>query len=732
VTQHAPWLGTIALLAAASMTIAACGSGPATRSANDGAGQEPVVRPAGRVLIIGLDGADWEIIDRLTAAGRLPNLDRLRREGAWGVLRSEEPLLSPIVWTTIATGRSPSDHGIVGFLTERNGRTEPVRSDERKVRAFWNVASDLGVPVGVIGWYASWPAEAVRGFLVSDRAGNHQVAGASSSPASSGLASPEDIVPDVERIRAAVDLDVTAASAARFFSPGVSGGRGRISVEQERLDTFVGILRTTELYRRLFPILQARFQPVISAVYFEGTDAVGHLFAEYEPPPLPWTTEAQRAELGPAFGRYYEYVDTIVGELVAHLDPVQTTVLIVSDHGFRSGSRRPLAPSRTADGNQAPLWHRREGIVVLWGRGVRGGTRLPESRIYDVFPTVFRLLGLPLAGTLPGHPIGAALAPEILAQPARTVPDYDAAGKRRTTETGDAPSDETMSKLRALGYVGSGGPAPSAPAEAQADGQDRIPLNRYNRALVLLNSGRRDDALVTFVALERDVPGFALGFLGEALVHLRDGAPGDAVPPLEKATASSPGLAIAHAYLGEAYLAIGRDAEGRRELGRALAIDASQGRPALLLAEALLARKDLAAAARWFEVARRNGDDPADRARGCVGLAVLAEERKQFDEAERLYDEALQLSPALPAALERYGNLELFRDRPARAAELLAPLAALPQASSPVLTLYARALAGAGRRDEAKSILGRALAIDSGNAEARELLDELGRGVTRR
>ena len=88
------------------------------------------------MLLIGLDGADWEIVDRLASAGRLPNLGRLKREGAWGVLRSEEPLLSPIVWTTIATGRPPADHGIIGFLTERNGRTEPVRSDERKVRAF--------------------------------------------------------------------------------------------------------------------------------------------------------------------------------------------------------------------------------------------------------------------------------------------------------------------------------------------------------------------------------------------------------------------------------------------------------------------------------------------------------------------------------------------------------------------------------------------------------------------
>src|SRR5262249_27789559 len=78
--------------------------------------------------------------------------------------------------------------------------------------------------------------------------------------------------------------------------------------------------------------------------------------------------------------------------------------------------------------------------------------------------------------------------------------------------------------------------------------------------------------------------------------RLRDGTPQAAIAPLEKAAAASPGLAIVHAYLGEAYLATGRDADGRRELERSLAIDGSQGRPALLLAEALLARRDLATA----------------------------------------------------------------------------------------------------------------------------------------
>src|ERR1700693_2461564 len=74
------------------------------------------VRDGPRVLLIGLDGADMRIVDRLIREGKLPTFARLKREGAWGPLRSVEPLLSPLVWTSIATGRRPQDHGVFDFV----------------------------------------------------------------------------------------------------------------------------------------------------------------------------------------------------------------------------------------------------------------------------------------------------------------------------------------------------------------------------------------------------------------------------------------------------------------------------------------------------------------------------------------------------------------------------------------------------------------------------------------
>src|SRR5439155_7736677 len=129
-----------------------------------------------RVMLIGIDGADPAIIARLIARGRLPTLARLMREGAYGPLRSREPLLSPVVWTTIATGRRPQDHGVLDFVeVAGDGRLVPITSSGRRVPALWNITSQFGHSSGFVGWYASYPVEPIRGFELSDRIGFHQV-----------------------------------------------------------------------------------------------------------------------------------------------------------------------------------------------------------------------------------------------------------------------------------------------------------------------------------------------------------------------------------------------------------------------------------------------------------------------------------------------------------------------------------------------------------------------------
>ncbi|PYQ46708.1 MAG: hypothetical protein DMF78_25685, partial [Acidobacteria bacterium] len=157
--------------------------------------------PAGRkVVLVGLDAADWQAIDPLVARGELPTFARLKSAGRTGLLLSTPPLLSPIVWTTIATGRTPDDHGVLDFMADLpGGGQRPVGSRERRVPALWNLFSSAGDTVAVVGWWATAPAEDVRGTIVSDRVAPQL------TRAAAGL-SPGSVSPAHQASRVAPDL----------------------------------------------------------------------------------------------------------------------------------------------------------------------------------------------------------------------------------------------------------------------------------------------------------------------------------------------------------------------------------------------------------------------------------------------------------------------------------------------------------------------------------------------
>ena len=114
-----------------------------------------------RVLVVGWDAADWKIIDPLLAAGKMGNLKRLMDGGVRADLRSLDPKLSPLLWTSIATGKTADKHGILNFIEpEPSGAGfRPSCSTTRKTKALWNILTQSGMRTNVVSWYASHPAE---------------------------------------------------------------------------------------------------------------------------------------------------------------------------------------------------------------------------------------------------------------------------------------------------------------------------------------------------------------------------------------------------------------------------------------------------------------------------------------------------------------------------------------------------------------------------------------------
>ena len=126
---------------------------------------------ASRVLLIGWDAADWKVISPLMDAGQMPALSRFVEGGVMGNISTLRPALSPILWNSIATGKRPDKHGILGFIEpspDGNG-VRPVSSTSRKTKALWNIVTQAGRKAHVVGWYASHPAEPINGVCVSNQ-----------------------------------------------------------------------------------------------------------------------------------------------------------------------------------------------------------------------------------------------------------------------------------------------------------------------------------------------------------------------------------------------------------------------------------------------------------------------------------------------------------------------------------------------------------------------------------
>jgi Flp pilus assembly protein TadD len=457
---------------------------------------------AGRPLIfVGLDGGDWELLDRYTAAGVMPQLASLVREGSGGTLSSIHPPLSPLIWTTMMTGRSPLDHGILDFTRfhPTSRQKEPITSDERREPAIWNMATYAGRRVAVFGLWATYPAESVNGILVSDRLFSFLYAEEAPPPgavfpadrevwARSALARAESSV-GFDELRAYLPwLDATEygqrQAAKEPYAHPVSALR-RILVE-------------TRVYHDLATQAIAEESPDLAVVYLQGTDSIGHVFAPFAPPRQGEVSadDFERYQAVPE--RYFRYVDTLLGEYRRLAETRGAVLMVASDHGFAWGEGRPTRLSSFAHATAAK-WHRNEGIYLLWGPGIPA---LPghtgQGSVEQVCATLAALLGLPTGVGVAGPPL-----PPVAADDDRRA-DYRQHYKPATLVLASAPgaNAEALEKLRALGYVGAGEATVAAPG---ARGSTRTAGSYNNEGLLLKKAGRVDAAIAALEkALEID------------------------------------------------------------------------------------------------------------------------------------------------------------------------------------------------------------------------------------
>jgi tetratricopeptide (TPR) repeat protein len=676
-----------------------------------------------KVAILGLDGADWQIIDPLIARGQLPNLARLKSRGAWGNLKSMHPMLSPLLWTSVATGKPPEQHGIIDFLVKdaRTGATVPVSSRGRKVKALWNIFSDAGKSVGFVAWWATWPAETVNGYLVSDRVAYSLFGYEAAEGDRAGATYPPGYYQEIKP-RLLDDSRIPLAEVQRFVrvAPGEwSDLRGRIRQDPKvayrlPVNHLTKILASSVSYQAIGLDLLGRGQPDLFSVYYQGIDEVCHRFAHYMPPKMGMVTDEEYAKYHDTVFAYYRYQDRLLGEVLARLSP-DTTVIVMSDHGFRNGGDRPPNDPPYIEGKPG-LWHRRYGILILAGPPIKPGP-LDTTNLLDIAPTVLYLAGLPVAEDMEGRVIGEAIDGRFRARfPVRTIPSYEGIGRplagSRDVVADSRVDEEMIEQLRSLGYIG-GTPTATTPA---GDGDETLVTGHLNEAGLHVKS--RDFVRAEAAVREalRIYPGYAPALLLSMQIDMERKNYGRAIETgralIDKEPEADPGLYI---QMGKVYSDGGRTEEGLAYLGglarrhpQIAEIHSALGSMHLKRGEREAAEKELLEAIRLdpalgeplselhkiyqgterilsLEPIVRKGlliNDKSIVHHNWMGL--IYEWKKDLPQAEREFRRAMEFDPDAPGTMANLG------------------------------ALYGRS----GRLDEAVTILSRAVAKDPDNLEA--------------
>ncbi len=556
-----------------------------------------------KILLIGWDAADWEHINPLLEEGLMPTLDSFINRGVIGNLATLQPILSPMLWNSVATGKFADKHGIHGFIEPDpvNGGARPYTSTSRKCKALWNILSQSGLKSNVIGWWASHPAEPINGNVITNAFGGVRFDPEKGWTVPKGAIHPKERGSELARFKVFPN-ELTEAHILPFIPDAAKIDQKK----DKRLSSFAKVLSDNASVHAVATALMESEPWDFTAVYYDGIDHFSHAFMPYHPPKLEWIKEEDFAMYKDVVKGAYRFHDMMLERLLELAGP-DTTVILCSDHGFESGSQRPRGTPREPAGPAA--WHRQYGIFVMAGQGIQKDERIYGASLIDIAPTVLTLFDLPIGQDMDGRPLLEAFEeiPEV-----KTIPSWEQVTGESGMHTGEEQLDpvqanELMQQFAALGYIEDPGQDKEKAAEsAEIEG-------KYNVARTLLWKGHSEAArslleeivrrrpwedrflqqlascyfqggylaqterLLCAIADGKE-PGSASGQLLWARVKLARGDLGGALRALLEAEAAAPKVPGIYLQLGDAYLRLAQLENAKVAYDKALALDEDNAR----------------------------------------------------------------------------------------------------------------------------------------------------------
>lgn len=592
-----------------------------------------------RVLVVGWDAADWRIIRPLMQQGHMPALSRLVAAGTHGNLATIHPALSPMLWTSIATGKRPDRHGIHGFLEPMpdGSGVRPVSSTSRRCKSLWNIAHQNDLRSLIVSWYASHPAEPVDGVVVSDRFFSDN----KGTPIR-GSVSPAELTDQLAELR--VDTKELLATDMAAFIPRFN----EIKAEEAKpLNALANIIARCASVQSVATRLMLDNEWDLGAIFFDGLDHIGHWFMPYHPPYRPSVSQREYDLYKDVVTSAYRFFDMMLESLMAHAGD-DTTLLLVSDHGFKSDDLRP-----TGRGWENPVnWHRQLGIALASGPGIKPDDKFFGATVLDVTPTVLHLLGLPIGADMDGRPWLEITEPSAQPDTVFSWDDKPGDAGLHHEELREDPAESlaAIQQLIDLGYV-----APLGD-DVQATIRQTLRDNKINLVLSVFDSRRAEQAQPIVQDLLEEYPDDAHVLSIAARTALLCGETAPAREHIEKAIEIDQRTSALISLLAEAAM-IENNYRQAAELYRELIAKGIAGSEALSahcrLGDALVRLGDRDGAEAEYRLGLTF--DP-DYAPAWIGLSKLAVHRGEFDQAVDHATHAVSLIHAYPKAHFQLGR----------------------------------------------------------------------------
>ncbi|MCZ6767582.1 MAG: alkaline phosphatase family protein [bacterium] len=434
------------------------------------------------ILLFGVDGLEWDVVLPLIHEGRMPTIARLMERGSSGRISTMSPTSSPIIWTSIATGKIAQKHGILGFAYGLNGIDGDLQlytSTDRRTKAFWDILSDYKRTVGTIGWWMTFPVEPINGIMVAQtntlpESGINRTVTIMKGMLMRGV---DGQVYPAERQDEMIELLEQSDAALPELTRRIFGEFKHPHTElTSRLwQNSQWAFRADATYLSIAErIIETADRPELMAVYMGGPDVVGHRYWRYRQPQKyqhPPTRE-EIEDYGRIIDDYYVYVDQSLDRLLRAYG-TEVTVIVVSDHGMGPINLDKTydsdGPSKEVLSGGHPKEVEPPGVIIACGPRIRKTPlRKPLSdlqiedlpflcSVLDVTPTLLTLMGIPVGRDMDGlastHIVESDWLDEHKVEAVATHDTKEWRASRRAAALRSPHEAERLEQLRALGYI---------------------------------------------------------------------------------------------------------------------------------------------------------------------------------------------------------------------------------------------------------------------------------------